>query len=326
VTRPLPTPPRDPRLDELFARYWENALGDAEAAELDRRLAADPAARDWFRFLSLQAAVAAEGSAVARVGAAPAGGWSRRRVLRYVGAGLAAGVAAAVVGRRLTTENPADPVRLADRRGNVLVRTADGLTLDRAAAVPAGGTVTTRGAGSSAVLAYPDGTAVALTGDSALTVAATGRRMDVRRGHATADVRPPLGGGRPLVLGTAVATLTGLSGAVTTLGHAVRASEVYVHQGRVTVSDPDGERLDVVGAGEQLTVRDDGCRKQRLPETPDEYAWDLTRPLPDGWAVGTRVDGAGGAAVMVRGWLPHGNTLISSAAMVSAPAPTTSRR
>ena len=78
MTRPLPTPPRDPRLDELFARYWDDALSDAEAAELDRRLATDPAARDWFRFLSLQAAVAAEGSAVARVNGPAASGRAGR--------------------------------------------------------------------------------------------------------------------------------------------------------------------------------------------------------------------------------------------------------
>jgi ferric-dicitrate binding protein FerR (iron transport regulator) len=298
VSRPLPTPPRDPRLDELFARYWDNALSDAEAAELDRRLASDPAARDWFRFLSLQAAVVAEGSAVARVSAVPAGGWSRRRVLRYVGAGLAAGVAAVVVGRRMT-EDAAEPVRLAVTTGDVLVRDEAGRTLAAARAVPPGGTVSTRGAGSSAVLAYPDGIAVALAGDSALTVAATGRRLELRRGHATADVRPP---GSRLVLATAVATLTGLGGAVTTLSHVVRATAVCVHQGRVTVSDPDGEQLAVVGAGEQFTVREDGCHKCPLPEAPDEYAWDLTRPLPDEWAVGRRVVTAAGPVVVPECW------------------------
>ena len=113
------------------------------------------------------------------------------------------------------------------------------------------------------------------------------------------------------MLGTAVATLTGLSGAVTTLGHAIRASEIWVHQGRVTVTDPKGDPLAVVGAGEQLTVRGNGCRKQRLPKTPDEYAWDLTRPLPDEWAVGTRVAGAGGAVVVPEYWFDpyHGTQM-----------------
>ena len=305
MTRP-PTPPRDPRLDELFVRYWENALGDAEAVELDRRLATDPAARDWFRFLSLQATVAADGAAVARTAAGPrppatpepSGLWSRRRVLQYAGAGLAAGIAAVVVGRRAGTAEPAEPVPLANASGDVLVRDATGRTLAEARAVPPGGTVSTRGTGSAVRLAYPDGTTVALTGDSALTVAASGRRLDLRRGYATADVRRA----DPLVLATTVATLTGLGGAVTTLGHAIRATEVCVHQGRVTVSDPDGARLDVVGAGEQLTVRDDGCRKCPLPEAPDEFAWDLSRPLPGEWAVGHRELAPAGPVVVPESW------------------------
>jgi hypothetical protein len=159
--------------------------------------------------------------------------------------------------------------------------------------------VSTSGANSSAVLAYADGTAVALAGDSALTVAATGRRLNLRSGYATADVRRP----GTLVLATTVATLSGLADAVATLGHAVRATEVCVHRGRVTVSDPAGDELAVVGAGEQLTVQDGGgLRRQPLPDTPDDYAWDLTRPLPDGWAVGTRRVTAAGPVVVPEYW------------------------
>jgi hypothetical protein len=286
----------------LFVRYWDNALGEAEAAELDRRLATDPAAREWFRVLSLQAAVAAEGAAVARVNAPVRSGWSRRRVLGYLGAGLAAGVAGVVIGRRVSvggTDGPAEPVRLAALNGEVLVRGADGQTLTGARAVPPGGTVSTSGANSSAVLAYADGTAVALAGDSALTVAATGRRLNLSSGYATADVRRP----GTLVLATTVATLSGLADAVTTLGQAVRSTEVWVHRGRVTVSDPAGDELAVVGAGEQLTVQDGGgLRRQPLPDTPDNYAWDLTRPLPDGWAVGTRRVTAAGPVVVPEYW------------------------
>jgi hypothetical protein len=220
-------------------------------------------------------------------------------VLQYVGAGLAAGVAAVVVGRRIGIDDSGEPVRLAAATGQVLVRNADGQALTGARAVPPGGTVSTSGVGSSAVLTYPDGTAVALAADSTLGVAATGRRLELRRGHATADVRPSADG---MMLSTTVATLTRLGGAVTTLGHALHATEVCVHQGRVTVSDPDGDQLAIVGAGEQLTVREDGHRKEPLRETPDNYAWDLTRPLPDGWAVGTREVRADGPVVVPEHW------------------------
>ena len=53
------TPPRD-RLDELFVRYWDNALTDAESAELAALLAADPVAREQFQILCAQVVTAAE--------------------------------------------------------------------------------------------------------------------------------------------------------------------------------------------------------------------------------------------------------------------------
>ena len=40
------SPSPDPRLTDLFVRYWDNALAPAEHDELAARLAADPAARD----------------------------------------------------------------------------------------------------------------------------------------------------------------------------------------------------------------------------------------------------------------------------------------
>ena len=54
----------DAQLEYLFVPYWDDTLTDAQAAALERRLRTDPAAREWFRVLSLQAATAAELSAV----------------------------------------------------------------------------------------------------------------------------------------------------------------------------------------------------------------------------------------------------------------------
>jgi hypothetical protein len=58
------TPPSDHRLDELFVRYWDSSLTAVEAAELQRRLTADPDARAWFQFLCLQAVACAPSFAV----------------------------------------------------------------------------------------------------------------------------------------------------------------------------------------------------------------------------------------------------------------------
>lgn len=303
-----PTP--DPRLDVLFVRYWDDALTNAEAAELERRLSSNPADRDWFRFLTLQAVTAAEFSAV--VGASanirpPApdlkkGRWSRRRVLRFLGTGLAATVAASFVVRQFIAER-AGRVKLT-AHGNVNVRTSQGVAVPSGGSVPTDGTVSTHGLNSWAMLSYSDGTSVSLAGDTVLTVVNDGRRLLLGQGNATADVRRPPAGEAPLVLATAMATLTDLNGAITTLGHTPKGTtEVGVLQGRVTVDAPSGEPLAVVCEGEMLTVKANGSRhKQSLPTTPDEFAWDLTRPLPESWHMGTREVTPDGPVIRPRFW------------------------
>lgn len=332
----LPAEHHDPRLDYLFVRYWENALTADEGGALDRLLAADAAARDWFRFLTLQAVTAADVGAVlkgteartgpdtlpainpvdatALAGAVPVGrpgGWSRRRVLRTVGAGLAAGVAAGVAGWRAWGGPAESPVRLSSVRGNVRLVSARGVSAALAGGlVPSGVTVHTDDTNSSALLSFPDGSSVSLTGDSALTVADGGRRIVLCRGNADADVRPQEEHAVPLVLATAVATLTTAGGALVSLGHMLRATEVGVQSGSVTVSHPSGEPMGVVGPGEMLTVREDGDRqKQAIPVVPVDFAWDLSQPLPDGWRVGQRDLLPDGPVVRPERWFdPHHKT------------------
>lgn len=312
--------PPDPRLEDLFVRYWDDALTDAEAAELERALLDHPDARDWFRFLCLQATTAAELSSVHRLldspalaevstlpearslphgstypevpvlsGAAPARGWSRRRVLKYAGGGVAASVLASVAGWRLWGGSPADRVRLAVVRGTVTVTTPRGTEAARAGAlIPPGATVATDGVNSGAALVCSDGTEVSLCGDSALIVHEGGRRLLLVRGNATADIRPkpdvP-----PLQLATSAATVTTATGALLNLGHLIRATEVVVQDGAVNVFDPSEHRLAVVGAGETFTIRNDGRKHKRpTPVTPDEYAMPIDQPLPAGWHVGER--------------------------------------
>ncbi len=72
----------------------------------------------------------------------------------------------------------------------------------------------------------------------------------------------------------------------------------------VAVDSPTGQSLGIVRAGEILTVRADGDRtKQVTPATPDEFAWDLSRPLPSGWNVGQREETADGPVVVPEYWL-----------------------
>lgn len=303
----------DPRLDELFVRYWDDALTDAEAAELEQRLLSDPSARERFRLLSLQAVTAAELTAVARAEAAPPPeaphgprrtGWSRRRVLRFLGAGVAASVAAGVIDRYWPRNEPLSPVQLTAASGLVKVLSPGGQSLPPRGAVPAGGTVSTHGPNSSAVLTFPDGSVCSLAGDSVLTVADNGQRLALHQGNATADVRPQSAEAAALALTTAVVTLTGLSGTVTTVGHSAwGASEVGVLQGIVTASAPTGQPMAVVREGEVLTVAAGGeHHKQPLAIPPDRYELDLARPLPDSWAVGNIEATAVGPALLPRLW------------------------
>jgi ferric-dicitrate binding protein FerR (iron transport regulator) len=309
------SPGSDARLGDLFVRYWDDALSADEAGELERLLATDPPARAAFEQFVRQAVAAADLAAAPAPGSvrpamSPARRWSRRRLLRYVGAGgLAAGVgglAVAVLGRRLWTGQPgepaAPPVHVAAVNGGVKVRGADGREV-AGAVVPPGGSVSAHGTGASAVLAYPDGTTVTLLGDSTVVVAATGRRLILNQGAATADVRPHPPGEPPLTLLTAQVTLSELGGVLVTLGRAARATEVEVHRGLVTAAAPTGERLGVIREGEVMTVgADGGHRKQPVPPTPDEFAWDLARPLPDGWPVGRREETDDDPVVVPEDW------------------------
>jgi len=291
-------PPLDPRLTDLFVRYWDNALSPSEADDLRQRLAADPAAREAFQFLSFQAVTAADGPMAGPAAVSASRGWSRRRVLGYLTGGVAASVLATVLGRRYWPDEPVPMVRLAASNGEVTLRTPDGRNLPADGLVPPGGMVSTVGPSSSALLTYPDGTDISLSGDSVVMLSGHGRKLSLLRGTATADVRPQTADAEPLTLTTTEATLTRLSAVVLTLGRAVQTTEVGVQTGRVSVADSSGEPLEVVHGGECLTVQADGShRKQPIGPTPAEFAWDLSRPLPEGWNVGRRDDEEAGPVV-----------------------------
>jgi hypothetical protein len=200
-----------------------------------------------------------------------------------------------LLGRWWGTEPPPPPrpvlsadVRLGAVRGEVTVRTPDGRTHPTDGAVPLGSTVATNGPGASAVLFYPNGTNVGLTDDSAVTLGPTEDRLRLDRGAISADVRPPLVGGRALTLSTAE-TVLGASGSVMTLVRSARVTEVGVQRGLVSVTAPTGAVLGEVRDGELFTVRAGGdWQKQKIPDTSTTFALDLSRPLPAGWAVGAR--------------------------------------
>ncbi len=279
------------RFDELFLRYWDNQFSDSEATEFGKLLATDPLARDWFRANSLHAVTAAE-LPVAVPSTVPAKrGWSRRRVLQYIGGGLAAGVTAGLFGRKYLTDPVFPQVRITAARGGVTVTNAAGRSLAPDGPLPVDATVITHGTNSSAVLTFPNGSDVLLAGDSAITFADDHHQLKLIRGSAIADVQPAKIGERAISFLTAQALVHAIGSVLLTLTYTVQATEVGVHTGQVTMADSSGGMIDSVRDGELFTLRSDGrWTKQALNVTPDDYSLDLSKPLPDGWFVGRKFD------------------------------------
>lgn len=305
-----------PRLDELFVRYWDNALTPAEADELAALLASDPVAREWFQFLAAQAVTAAELLAAPVLGeermpvlpqpSVEPRRWSRRKILSFVGGGLAAGIGGVVFGRWFwgggDAENRDTGVMILKSHGTVLVRGADGSTNPAAESVPTGATIATQGYNSTATLAYPDGSKVLVLGDSALTVQENGRLLLLQQGTASAELRPRKYDQR-LTLTTSLLTLAHVNDTAITVGQGRKSSEVEVHHGSVSVSAPTGEPMAVVREGEMLTVGVNGVHTQQpVPVTPDEFSWNLTVPLPEGWLVGHRETVDGTPVIRCEAW------------------------
>jgi ferric-dicitrate binding protein FerR (iron transport regulator) len=307
-------------LEELFVRYWENDLSEADAAEFQQRLASDPAAQEEFQFFCLQAMVAAElppaTNPAETVEFTPrrqrlketssAFYWTRRRILRYIGGGAAAIAAAGYVGRQdwgVQDDSPTG-VQLTAHKGEVTLRAPGGRILRLNGDIPPGSRLATIGPVSSAVLSCPDGTEVSFMGDSEVALVGGGTRLVLRQGAATAKV--PFHGRVPkfTILQTAQASLARLSNVLLTLALTQRGTEVVVKNGVAAVDAPNGKSCGIVRAGELLTVRADGdCSKQAVLATPDDFSWNLKKPLPAGWTVGVREETTSGPVVVPEFWL-----------------------
>src|SRR5205085_1161162 len=114
---------------------------------------------------------------------------------------------------------------------------------------------------------------------------AQGRKLHLLRGTATATVPAPTGEIKPITLVTTEATCSRLGGAVLTLSRTLQTTEIGVQTGRASVSDAAGDPLEIVHPGEYLTVRSDGRHhKQPVEPVKEDCRWDLSKPLPEGWA------------------------------------------
>lgn len=301
--------PGDEEMTRLFVRYWDNSLSPAELQQLLEKLSSDVEAREQFQFLSLQAIAAAENTVALGTPAADAirrslaPRRSRRQFLRYLGGGVAAGIAGTLIGRHYWPEEPASAIRLSATSGEVKLRAPDGGTIVARGPMPEGAVLTTVGPSSSAVLTHENGTSISLAGNSAVSITDRGRRVTLFRGTATASVPNRDTNAVPLTLATREASIGRLSGAVLTICQVLSATEVGVQSGRVTVSDLGGEPLEIVHGGEYVVVESSGRHRKRSVEpTPDSFVLDLSQPLPEGWAVGIRDESEGEAHLLPVLW------------------------
>ena len=232
--------------------------------------------------------------------------WTRRKILRYIGGGTAAIVVAGYVGRQDWGVQDYVPtgVQLTAHKGEVTLRTASGKNLRLTGDIPPGSRLATIGPVSSAVLSCPDGSEISFMGDSEVALVGGGTRLVLRQGAATAKV--PYHGRVPefTILQTAQASLVRLSNVLLTLARTQRGTEVVVQKGVAAVDAPNGKSCGIVRAGELLTVRADGdCSKQTVLATPDDFAWDVKKPLPSGWHVGVREETTSGPVIVPEFWL-----------------------
>jgi ferric-dicitrate binding protein FerR (iron transport regulator) len=265
-----------------------------------------------FEMCCLQAVIAGEQPAItswadlpAKKMAArrPARRWSRRQVLSTLGGSLAASLLAGFAGWHYWEEHSKKLVRLSQVIGEVTLRAANGTILPLTSIVPLGATVSTLGPVSSAVLSYSDGAGISLTGDSEITVGKGSGQLMLRQGGATADIGPRPLDAVAITVATTEATVGALSGVKLSMGRIGNATVVSVQQGQVNVAAATGESLGKVHGGELLTVRAHGsCRKEPMPVTPDQFAWNLFNPLPRDWHLGYRVQGPDGPYVVSEWW------------------------
>jgi hypothetical protein len=193
-------------------------------------------------------------------------------------------------------------VRLTWTRGQVLSTTQQATPLGEGALVLPGSGLSTVGPTSSAVVECGDGSTICLSADTTLSVTPAGRVV-LRRGGATADIRPTTGDRPPVSVGTSLVDVSAASGADLDLCSDWWATEVTVQRGQVRVADLDSPTVSVVRYGQLLSVGASGGHTVRpAPLLPDNFVLDFAEQLPDGWRVGRRETTPAGPVLVPELW------------------------
>jgi ferric-dicitrate binding protein FerR (iron transport regulator) len=327
-----PTPPDDPRerFLVLVARYFDGALGETEIAELNALLRADPECRRLFaeyatRGCLIREALDSERQRFERTpademdwcdGPAPT---PRRRKRMLVVAGAAAlllvGAVLAVLfwpAAPVPNEAPVAIVAVVESgAGDVRVIAPDGQVrvVAERTELRSGETVRTEPVRGAAGIIYPDGTRLALAGDTSVTCTGTERKaVAVHQGTVGASVNPQPEG-RSMVLTTPAARIE-VRGTEFTCHVSPDRTDVSVTKGSVrVVRASDGKAVDVP---EKKRVRAEAradLAVEDIPERPETWALEFEEGLPAGMHRGRFVTeglprGSKGGAAALRSTRP----------------------
>ena len=289
----------------LLDALCNEQLTAAQHARLQELLRDDPSAQQtYFAYLDLHLGLKQTlalgplpetpidnppGAAVKRAGQR-ARRMPRSRALAASLVTVACAAIAALLMMRLDSSPAQEAAHLIEVAGTVYLRAADGAALVASPGMPvsAGERIDARGQGALAILAYNDGTQLALVNESSATrLAGEGKSIVLHHGIVSAQIAPqPVG--RPLLLATPGAKIE-VVGTRFALAAATDRTALNVSEGRVRLTRvSDGQTVEV-GQGQGVVTGGDAQLAVRETSGPRE-AWeaDFEQGVPTGW-VGSHV-------------------------------------
>jgi len=333
----------DDQRDRIEAtRVVADALEDAHDGPLDpERLAhvrellrSSPQARRYYlQANALSAHLAAHGRVSIADNSATNAGQSGR-LLRRPRAALVAGsllalVAVAVTAWILSAVNanrqianaPGTLAWLEGIHGTVTVTDAGMVSriAEASDALSSGDTVRTKGALSTAVLKYADGTRVSLVGETSLTLSGNQQKQIVLHGGTLIAAVAPQASDRPMLVATPQDEVR-VVGTAFSLDVTPVATDLSVNEGVVRLTRLRDRQSVEVLAGQRVVSNAAALSWEEIPTVPDEWGEDFENGLPENWDLGqfTAVDlpdGSRGAVKAVRDVsMSEGSTGIATAA------------
>jgi ferric-dicitrate binding protein FerR (iron transport regulator) len=287
-THPLEEP--QDRFLELVLRYFDGDLNEAELVELNDLLRSHPENRREFvdhctRISLIRETFDPQSETLRRHEQHAAGtrvkgrrGW---RVAAAAGAVLVA--VAGVLGWLSGHRGEASRIGMLEQvSGDVRILAADGhtRTVKSEAAIRSGDTVRTRGAQSTAVLGYPDGSRLTLAGDTAITCAERGfKSVVVHEGTLAASVEPQPGS-TPMLLATPTAAVEVLQTQFL-VAALPDHTDLSVTRGRVRLTRvSDGKAVEVPEGKRVLAGERTALTLEAIAGPPDTWEVDFEDGLP----------------------------------------------